>query len=197
VARHYDRRWRWYVRKTLAQFKRHLPLTGTETVLDVACGTGELQRLLLEDYPSLQLVGVDLCEGMLDVARDKLKTHSQVRFHQATASQLPFSDAAFDLVVSANSFHYFDDPVGSLVEMRRVLKPAGQIIIMDWCRDFLACKIFDGLLKLYDPAHSRCFTTRELRAFYVSSGLHVESMETFRLGGFWGLMLATGLPPSP
>lgn len=99
-------------------------------------------------------------------------------------------------MISANSFHCFDNPVGSLVETRRVVKPAGKTVIMDWCRDFLACKIFDVLLKLYDPAHSRCFTTKELRRFYAASGLNVRDIETFRLGYCWGLMLGVGTAPA-
>ncbi len=196
VAATYDRRWHWYVHSTLARFTRHLPLTGKESILDVACGTGELQKLLLGEHPSLQLVGVDLCESMVEIAQGKLAGHNQVSFHHARASQLPFPDHSFDIAVSANSFHYFNDPVGSLVEMRRVVKPGGNIVIMDWCRNFLACKIFDVLLKLYDPAHSRCFTTDELRAFYEASGLRVKSVETFRLGYFWGLMLCAGEAPT-
>jgi len=72
VARHYVRRWQWYIRNTLTHFRQRLPLAGAATVLDIACGTGELERLVLEDYPFLKLVGIDFCEGMLLVARDKL-----------------------------------------------------------------------------------------------------------------------------
>lgn len=103
-----------------------------ETVLDAACGTGELQRLLLEVYPSLHLVGVGLCESMIEIARARLPSHPHTSFHQAIASRLPFPDGHFDFVVSANSFHYFEDPVAALAEMRRAGKPGGQIIIMDW-----------------------------------------------------------------
>ena len=65
-------------------------------------------------------------------------------------------------------------------------------VIMDWCRDFLACEIFDVLLKLYDPAHSRCFTTIELQSFYEASHLQLRSIETFRLDYFSGLNTCNG-----
>lgn len=159
LAGSYDERWRAYLSGTLAFLEDWLRLSGGERILDVACGTGELERRLLDDYPGLRVTGVDLSSSMLDVARGKLAAHGGVSFQEASAEDLPFPDGSFDVVVTASSFHYFSDPVASLGEMRRVLRTGGRAVVLDWCRDFLACRVCDAALKVLDPAYERCYVS--------------------------------------
>ena len=71
-AKIYDRRWRGYLHKTLSFIKAWGQISPNETVLDVACGTGELERLLLLDNPQQRITGVDISEEMLRTAKQKL-----------------------------------------------------------------------------------------------------------------------------
>lgn len=195
LASSYDERWRSYVSDTLAFLKDYLRLSGDERVLDVACGTGELERILLAEYPGLDIIGVDLSENMLEVARRKPTANQNATFEQGSAEELPFSDESFDLVVSANSFHYFDDPLVSLREMRRILEPGSQAVILDWCKDFAACRLCDLALKTLDPAYKQCYRQRELREMFHHAGFEVTDENTRRIRLIWGLMLTTGLRP--
>ncbi len=137
LAEIYDRRWNSYVSNTLNFLLNYLretsQLAGNENVLDIACGTGELERMILNVYPNLKIVGVDISEKMLDMAQLKLP---QLEFVKASASSLPFPDYNFDIVVIVSAFHYFENPVEVLEEIRRILKPKGRLIVMDWCRDY-------------------------------------------------------------
>ncbi|MEO1132089.1 MAG: methyltransferase domain-containing protein, partial [Cyanobacteria bacterium J06639_1] len=153
IAHVYDRRWNRYISNTLTFFQTWVDINPTANVLDVACGTGELERLLLQKYPSLHITGVDISDKMLERARQKLKGYANLSFEHTTAASLPFANDSFDAVISANSFHYFSHPEKVLSEMRRVLKPGGTLTILDWCKDFLLCRVCDGILKLLDPAH--------------------------------------------
>ncbi len=99
------------------------------------------------------MVGVDISEKMLVIAHQKFQVCTNISFYTAPASELPFADHSFDMAISANSFHYFDDPDAVLREMRRVLKPDGKGIILDWCKDYLLCRICDVVLKLFNPAY--------------------------------------------
>lgn len=69
------------------------------------------------------MVGIDLSGKLLDIARQKWQPFPQVTFQPACALALPFADQTFDVVVSVSAFHYFDDPMRALGEMKRVLKP--------------------------------------------------------------------------
>jgi ubiquinone/menaquinone biosynthesis C-methylase UbiE len=161
LAAVYDHRWSRYISNTLKFFKGWAEISPSDLVLDIACGTGEFERLMLSEYPMQQMVGVDISEKMLAIAHHKLQAYANISFHCASASALPFADQSFDTVVSANAFHYFDDPRGSLAEIKRVLKPEGKVIILDWCKDYLLCRLCDIGLKLFDPAHQQCYTQAE------------------------------------
>jgi ubiquinone/menaquinone biosynthesis C-methylase UbiE len=192
LAEIYDLRWHSYLTNTLTFLKNYLNLSGGEMILDIACGTGELERLLLEDFPHLRIIGVDISEKMLDIARSKLADRPNLEFLQASAIALPFQDHSFDLVVTASALHYFEPPVDSLKEMHRILKPNGKLIVMDWCRDYWVCQALDLFLKISDPAHKTCYSQRELRDFLSTSGFEIEDEHKQKFGMFWGIMVATG-----
>lgn len=191
LATIYDQRWNNYITNTLSFLKNWANISLQAVVLDVACGTGEFEQLVLADYPSQQMVGVDISEKMLEIARQKLQTYPNASFQIASASTLPFANQSFDVIVSASSFHYFDDPGAALAEMRRVLKPSGQVVILDWCKDFLLCRVCDLLLKAIDPAHKQCYTQAEFHHLLTAEGFEICSATKIRFGLVWGLMVAT------
>ncbi len=190
----YDQRWNRYVAKTLSFLKIWVNLSTTDRVLDIACGTGEFERIVLSDTSTQQIVGIDISEEMLAIARQKLHNSSSVSFQVSSASALPFPDQSFDVIVSANAFHYFDDPVTALTEVKRVLKPNGKAVILDWCKDFLLCRLCDIVLKWTDPAHQQCYTPREFHNFLTSAGFNLEVSAKVRFGLVWGLMVITAVP---
>lgn len=65
VAQGYDLRWRRYLSDTLTFLKEWANIPPAATVLDVACGTGELVRLLLQDHPNQVITGIDISEQMV------------------------------------------------------------------------------------------------------------------------------------
>jgi ubiquinone/menaquinone biosynthesis C-methylase UbiE len=194
IAAVYDQRWSRYVTNTLQFLNAWAELASTDRVLDVACGTGEFERIVLAEHPTQHIVGIDLSEPMVAIAQQKAQAFPQVSFQVATASALPFADHQFDVVVCANAFHYFDNPIVALMEMKRVLKPTGKVVILDWCRDFFLCQVCDVVLKLLDPAHQRCYTQREFHDLLTSAGFEVVRSRRIRFGWVWGLMVATAIP---
>lgn len=191
LAAVYDLRWRSYIANTLSFLQVWAEISPIDTVLDVACGTGEFERLLLAEYSSQQIVGIDISEKMLAIAKLKCSAYPQVSFQTASASTLPFDSDSFDVIVSANAFHYFDDPLAALKEMRRVLKPDGKVIVLDWCRDYLLCKICDVILKIFDPAHKQCYTLQEFHRLLEDANFAVCRATRIRFGVVWGLMVAS------
>lgn len=71
LAHSYDRRWRYYVDATLEAVVKAVQFEGHERVLDLACGTGELERRLIARWPKLPLVGLDVSRAMLEQADTK------------------------------------------------------------------------------------------------------------------------------
>lgn len=101
-----------------------------QRVIDVACGTGALAIATYEHTgPEGSVVGVDINEGMLNVARSKT---SSVEWVNAPAEALPFSDNSCDCVVSQYGLMYFENQTGAIREMMRVLKPGGSLAVAVW-----------------------------------------------------------------
>ncbi len=105
-------------------------------VLDLGCGTGTLVELLLGEYPSVQVHGVDPDHGALRIARLKAARHQNARvsFHQARAEELPFPEATFDRVICSLAFHHIPDQHKSaaLHEVHRTLRADGIFLLADF-----------------------------------------------------------------
>lgn len=134
---------------------RLLVLEAGERVLDIGCGTGSLSLRMCAVAPSAVVMGIDADERALAIARDKFRSATPgIRLHRGLAQQLPFASEKFDVVVSSLFFHHLrsGDKREALREARRVLKPAGRLVIADWGMPtglfsraaFLAVQLLDG-----------------------------------------------------
>src|SRR6266851_5805366 len=148
-ARHYNTRWRAYTRKTLAEVQatidfsalRRVPerLGRRPRVLDVACGTGVLLRWLLEQVPDMEAYGVDASADMLEQAGAALKDQPHVHLEQAVVGSgeragLPYSPETFDLITFTNALHDLQEPAATLIGMKLLLAPGGQLVMEDFAR---------------------------------------------------------------
>lgn len=121
---HYSEEW---FQQTANRIDEALNLQPRDRVLEVGCGCAVIMKHLLPRVA--EFVGVDLSEGVLEIARRSLPG---VAFHHASAAKLPFPDASFDKYFSYQSFHLFDTmDVGraAIEEIRRVLRPGGRALI--------------------------------------------------------------------
>lgn len=121
-----DKRWRRRVVRMLPKADR---------VLDVAVGTADLTIEMLKQAKAEQVVGIDLSKEMMAIGEQKVERmgyEKQVRFVFGNAQQMPFEDASFDGVTCAYGCRNFSDLEAGLREMYRVLKPGGQVTILEF-----------------------------------------------------------------
>lgn len=102
-----------------------------ERVLDVACGTGIVARRAAERIGiGGWVVGLDINEGMLEVARKVSSgAHPAIEWQQGDANDMPFPDDAFDVVFCQQALQFFPDRLAALREMRRVLVENGRLAL--------------------------------------------------------------------
>ena len=192
LAPTYDKRWSAYLHASLAMTREVVASLPAERVLDVACGTGLFLAGLANRDDNAQLVGIDRVPGMLHEAERRLGRRATLLV--GDAAKLPFCDAAFQLVVTTNSLHYFPDADGALREMRRVLSSSGSLVITDWNRDYAWMKLLNRILPYTHDAHVHTLSSNELTQSLSNAGFSVVSSGRGKIDFFWGLMTIHAIP---
>jgi demethylmenaquinone methyltransferase / 2-methoxy-6-polyprenyl-1,4-benzoquinol methylase len=120
-------------------------------VLDVASGTGDLALSMARVVgPQGLVVATDINEQMLEIGRDRLLDAGVLApAVRCDAEQLPFADGAFDAVTVAFGLRNMTDKARALAQMRRVLKPGGRLLVLEFSR------IWKPLAPVYDAYSMR------------------------------------------
>ena len=122
-----DRGWR---QKAIRQLEPFHP----QEMLDVATGTGDFALLAARMLRPKRLLGCDLSEGMMQVAREKVKQaklEKVIDFAKEDCTALTFAESSFDAITVAFGIRNFADLDKGLTEMHRVLRPNGKLIILE------------------------------------------------------------------
>ena len=138
--------------------KRLLEIAGLsagDRVLDLGCGTGTLAISAAKRQPLAAIHGIDADPSMIERARQKARTaRAEVELTTGSATELPYADTSFELVLSSLLFHHLnhDSKEAAAREVARVLVPGGRLLVADWGAPsdplmralFLTIRLVDG-----------------------------------------------------
>jgi SAM-dependent methyltransferase len=117
-----------------AEFIARLGLGEGETVLDVACGTGNLA--LPAARAGAAVTGLDIAPNLLDqLARHTAAEGLSIELHEGNCEALPYDDASFDTVVTMFGAIFAARPDQTATELVRVCRPGGRIAMANWTRE--------------------------------------------------------------
>jgi ubiquinone/menaquinone biosynthesis C-methylase UbiE len=121
-----------------------LALVEGDQILDVGCGTGEDARTIAGRVASVSVIGIDASDEKIREARARtLGLPRPVDFRVTDAYTLPFEDETFDACRADRVLHHLVDPAKALVEMVRVTRPGGRVVISDTDYDTLVVEAPD------------------------------------------------------
>jgi demethylmenaquinone methyltransferase/2-methoxy-6-polyprenyl-1,4-benzoquinol methylase len=132
-----DRSWK---RELVAAAHAHAP--SPRTVLDIACGTGDLAFAMAAGCPEAAVRGVDASATMLALARRRAAhggdPHARVAFDPGDLAALPAEDASCDVVTAGYAFRNAPAVASAVAEAARVLRPGGVLAVLDFYRPAFA-----------------------------------------------------------
>lgn len=169
-----------------------LPLTGSESVLDVASGTGATALPLARRLPNGQVTAVDFSAGMLQQASIAAAQQglNNIRFQAHDMTQLPFAPHSFDHATCAFGLFFVDDMSGALRHIANTVKPGGKILISGFRGDSfqpMAQRCLDrlrtyGLDVPQQIAWQRMSEPEQLQEILTQAGVHDMRIERRSLG---------------
>ena len=135
----------------------HLPITlpvlekmhlgPGDNVLDVGCGSGWLSRRLGKIMPAGRVVGMDISDEMIRIARRNSVEHDNLLFVIGEVGEIPWEPNFFTHAISVESAYYWPDPAAGVKELFRVLRPGGAAwILINYYRDNPHCHQWGALL---------------------------------------------------
>lgn len=125
-----------------------LPRSRDKLALDLCTGTGDLLPLLSRRFG--RAIGADFCLPMLQAGRGKLTRYGAPPLLQADALALPFKECSVDVITVAFGVRNLERVVDGLREMRRVLKPGGHLLVLEFGQPKSA--LFGALYRWYSRA---------------------------------------------
>lgn len=152
-------------------------LTGNERVLDIATGPGLIAEAFAKQ--AREVVGVDLTDAMLTIADERRKERKveNLSFRSGDVQKLPFNSGDFDVVVCRFAFHHFEKPGRVLLEMARVCRKNGMVVVEDIIgSEHPERRAYqDRFEKLRDTSHTHTLSLSELFQLFRDAGLEAET----------------------
>ncbi|MCX9011675.1 MAG: methyltransferase domain-containing protein [Candidatus Methanoperedens sp.] len=163
----------------LSEVVKRSGATREHKVLDVATGAGFLALEFAKFSDSV--IGADLTRNMLIHACEKLAKsgHANAGFLLSDVESLPFGDESFDIVSCRFAFHHFPDPEKALLEIKRVCKTYGRIVLVDGVsfEDSGKSLFHNHIEKIRDPSHVRIYALSEIKRMLDSTGATIADIQ--------------------
>ena len=172
---------------------RYLQPERPRTILDVATGTADVALLLAKILRPERIIGIDIATQMLAIGRDKVRAaglEQLITLETGDSERLRFADGEFDAVTVAFGVRNYEHLEKGLAEMRRVLRPGGRVVILEFSRPhvFPFKQLYNGYFKYVLPGIGR-LTSRDVRAYTYL----FESVQAFPEGNdFLTILTKTG-----
>jgi ubiquinone/menaquinone biosynthesis C-methylase UbiE len=165
----------------------------TVSILELACGTGMVTRMLREKFPEAKITATDINPDMLKVAKEKLEGKSGIEWAEVNAEEIPYGDNTFDCVICQYGIMFVPDKQKMVGEAFRVLKPGGTFLFNTWdsLEKVTIAGITNGVIKDFfkdDPPAFysipfSMYNPSEMEGYMKTAGFNNISVDNVKLEG--------------
>lgn len=145
-------------------------LAKNKVVLEIGCGNGNGSKNIFKRFSPKKIVATDLDQKMVDLAKSR-NTNSAITFELGDATKLKYKSNSFDAIFSFGVIHHIPNWEGALVELKRVLKPGGELLIEDLSIETFTTSFGKVLKIFFDHPYKQMFS-------------RVEFLEQLKMLGF-------------
>ena len=154
----------------------HIEVADTAIALDIGCGGGRTVDRLAKMAVEGWVAGLDYSEDSVLVSRRKNSNHihnGRVEICHASVSSIPYEDNTFDLLTAVETFYFWPTPDTDLLEVKRVLKPGGQLLIA--CTMYKGGKFDSRNRRFVEEIDMTYLSVTDFRELLTSSGFdHIQ-----------------------
>jgi len=166
-------------------------------VLDVASGPGFVAMAFAPHCD--RVVGVDATDRFVERATNEAANRrlSNISFVLGDVERMAFPENSFDIAVCRFAFHHFPRPAKVLAEMRRVVRPGGNLVIVDMVasEDAVKAAYHNQVERLCDPSHARALAATEFERMFAEQGFDLTYKQTVKSSYSIEEWIAHGAPP--
>lgn len=155
-------------------------LPKNKVILEIGCGNGVGTKLIKKHFAPKKIHAIDLDAKMITLAKQKNQNSSNT-FQVADATLLPFKDNSFDAIVDFGVIHHIPNWKDALKEMKRVLKPNGELIIEDLSIDTFSTIIGRFLKLILKHPYDDMYTQKEFVDALKDIGFTIPQIKYYNL----------------
>jgi ubiquinone/menaquinone biosynthesis C-methylase UbiE len=155
-----------HILKTMTSIKN------INAALEIGCGNGNGTKLIKKYYNPKEIIGIDLDDKMIAIAKRKNKDAS-ISYKAMDASKLDFPDMRFDAIFDFGIIHHIPNWKDCILELKRVLKRGGELILEDLSIETFTKDIGNLWRLLSDHPYKSMYTAGEFKDFLIVSGFKI------------------------
>jgi demethylmenaquinone methyltransferase/2-methoxy-6-polyprenyl-1,4-benzoquinol methylase len=151
-------------------------------ILEIVIGTAENSILLAKHKSKINIIGIDLSEDMLEIAKNKTKKENIVNIDliKMDAMNMKFDNETFDFIIISLLLHEIPENIANKIlnECIRILKSDGKIYVLEWEEpNKIIKKIIFSIIKVFEPKWYKQFMKKDLSIYFMENNLKINSIE--------------------
>jgi ubiquinone/menaquinone biosynthesis C-methylase UbiE len=160
-------------------FRSMSSITHIETALEIGCGNGNGTRVIKKLFSPNYILAIDLDEKMIKIAQQRNRDIS-VTYKTMDASKLDFPDNHFDAIFDFAIIHHIPNWKDCIQELKRVLKPNGEIILEELSTESFSIGLGKFYKKILDHPYQQMFSSKQFTEYMTEIGFTIEHYKESR-----------------